>query len=256
MEPRNAPARTIAHPRRRIQAWRRLRRHAAVLLTLPMMIAVPVPPDSTSTRIGATGTTGEYFYRGLLECNSEPVNEVHRFHDAAVVVEHAWPGGAAVRGSLGRFSNPLTGGVHGALSIGYERRLVGLGAGVVASDNSFDVQGDFVASPEAPLWLPTFSLRLGPARGVFFSAGFMDQPLVYSPLGYAHAGLGTHRGRMTAWLGVSSEGPWDAPGVAAALQASLRGGLRVGAAGRIGHSHEVTEWGASVSLEIDADRLR
>ena len=84
----------------------------------------------------------------------------------------------------------------------------------------------------------------------------MDQPLVYSPLGYAHAGLGTHRGRMTAWLGVSSEGPWDAPGVAAALQASLRGGLRVGAAGRIGHSHEVTEWGASVSLEIDADRLR
>ncbi len=256
METTRRGAPTIAHRHRPIQAWRRLRRLAPVLLTLPMMIAVPVSPDSSSTRLGVSGSTGEFLYVGLLECNSEPLEELHHFDDVAAHAEHRWKNGAVVRASLGRFSNHVTSGPHGALAIGYDRRMVRLTAGAVASPNSFDVQGDFLGDPTAPLVLPTFSLRLGPADDVYFTAGFMDDPLVYSPRGYAHVGVGLGRGPLTAWVGVSSEGPWLAQGLAAALEAHPRPGVRVGWAGRLGHTHDVPEWGMSLSLEVEPGALR
>jgi hypothetical protein len=242
--------------RRRFPRARGLR---AVLLTLPLAVAVEVPQDSSLTQIRVAGGGGNYL-SVVRDCDGNAISKSDEtFGDLAVEVDHKFKGSPVSLGVGGGFLHdgryPSGEGsyyVNPTLGFGWER--FGLSAGVVyLTDGLLNPDDDeLLPDQDDEEYVPSVAFRFGRTTGPYLSTSLFSSFPFYSDGGYFDMGIGgAATPNLGLWFGMSGLGLTATAG-AARLEWKMSdrfyftGGLTIGqregemqAGGNIGITYRV-----------------
>lgn len=188
----------------------------AVILTLPLAVAVEIPEDSSVTQIRVAGGGGSYV-AVMRDCEGTVVGKTRdSFADIAIAVDHKFAGTPLAVGASGGFLHdgrfPSNDGfyyVNGNFGFPWQRVGLSFGATYFTKEPIDPNDADFfvVEGDESSLWLPSLALRFGRPRGPYFSTQVLSSFPFYSGGGYTDMGIGGIVARRAAiWGGVNFDG--------------------------------------------------
>ena len=193
----------------------------AVLLTLPLAVAVEVPQDSSLTQIRVAGGGGNYL-SVVRDCDGNAISKSEEsFGDVAVGIEHKFRDDPVSLGVSGGFLHdgryPSGEGsyyLNPTMGFGWER--FGFSVGVVYLTDGLLNPDDDELLPESDEneFLPSVAFRAGRTSGPYFSASLFSSFPFYSDGGYLDIGIGGAASpNVSLWFGLSALGLTATAGV-------------------------------------------
>lgn len=238
-----------------------------LLLIAPLGVAVDTSSDSSITTFRVMGGGGSYASI-IRDCYGNPVEKHrYRYKDLGGEVKHRFrvPAELGVRGAYVFDDQPRFNFSDSTASehyyyinpfVGYEGRVVGLGAGVLISpqrevtkSSNNSVWEDAKFSQGKPVLYPSFHLRLGNLDKVYFSSIVFENFPLYSGGGYFDMGAGFHpSSKLHLWLGLNVGGPFDSGGLLGKMDIKLNQHWQLNSRARWGSAAGVDEWGLAAGL--------
>jgi hypothetical protein len=226
----------------------------AILLTLPVAVAVEVPEDSSLTQIRVAAGAGSYL-SVVRDCEGDVISVGEEsFSDLAVSIDHKFGGtplSVGVGGGFlhdGRFPsgegyyyvNPNVGLLWGRFGLA-------LGANYF-TDELLDPDDVTRSYSDASEWLPSVGVRIGRASGPYMSAALLSSFPLYSDGGYLELGLGGLVSPSTSlWAGVSVDG-LTATGLAGRVEWRMTDRFYLDAGASYGQREGEPQYGGNIGV--------
>jgi hypothetical protein len=205
--------------------WKRLSSLRAILVTLPLAVAVRVPSTESETTVSLEGGTGQYV-SVIRDCNGSVVeSHDHPFEDAAIeVARWSRPYRFGLRYGWARTDDRYWSGsggepqrrgfYYGQPFFAAESTRYGLMFGAVIGDRMFlDYDPDDPGNQDGLYFLPAFRLRLGDPHDLALVASLHDNIAIYSGGGAFDLGVAKQTQRHGLYAGLSGGGLYEGVGL-------------------------------------------
>ena len=240
---------------------RQILRLRLFLMTAPLAVAIPVPEDSSYIQFSGAAGGGNYL-QVVEDCSGDNIatTGVGNYSDAGVGFEFRDYNGVLVGtrggvfrhsgGSLQEWGEEVAGEETGWWVnpyIGGDSRRAGFKVGLVHHEGRIDPNG----GPAESL-TPSFSLRIGNRRTVYWTGSFGESFPIYSGGGYGiYTGFGGRPAkRLGVWMGAGVGLPYDEDTLGLLLQTETRltRRLSVDLIGRIDARESTDQAGVAVGI--------
>ena len=226
----------------------------AILLTLPVAVAVEIPQDSSLTQVRVAAGGGSYL-SVMRDCEGSVISESEEsFADAAVSIDHKFGSAPFAVGVSGGFLHddrfPSGDGYYYVNpNVGLVWRRFGLSMGVNYFEHELlDPDDSEPFNSEESQLLPSIGIRVGPASGPYFSASFLSSFPLYSDGGYVEMGVGgVATARTAIWAGISLVG-LTATGLATRVEWRMSDRFYLDGGASLGMREGETQYGGNIGV--------
>jgi len=186
----------------------------AILLTLPVAVAVEMPQDSSLTQVRVAAGAGSYL-SVVRDCDGNAISQSEEsFADVAVAIDHKFGSAPVAVGVSGGFLHdgrfPSGEGyyyVNPNVGLVWRRFGISMGVNYLEEELLDPDDSDTFGEGEGSQWLPSIGIRVGPASGPYFTSAILSSFPLYSDGGYLEMGMGGLASPRTAvWAGASLAG--------------------------------------------------